>query len=304
MNIIGRRFGFFLISIVIILLGIISLIIFGLPMGIEFSSGSLLTIDFEQQVEQQQLTSELIAIGYEDVLIQQTGAGDFLIRTHELSGEDRAALEGALAAKFGNLTEAEFNSVSPMVATETAKNAIIAMVVASGGILLYLTYAFRRMPKPFRYGTCAVIALLHDSLVALGMFSILGSIMNWQVNLMFIIGILTVIGYSVNNMVVIFDRIRENQQRGISPDFETVVNNSIVETLSRSLNTSFTTLITVLALLLFVGATIQNFVIVVMIGIIAGTFDSICVAPALLVVWEKKEWGKFIRYVPFARAKA
>lgn len=304
MNIIGKRFGFFLISIVIILLGVISLIIYGLPMGIEFSSGSLLTIDFEQQVEQSQLKAELNAVGYSDALIQQTGAGDFLIRTHEISGEERIALEDALAAKFGELTEAEFNSVSPMVATETARNAIIAVLVASVGILLYLTYAFRRMPKPFRYGTCAVIALLHDSLVALGMFSILGGIMNWQVNLMFIIGILTVIGYSVNNTVVIFDRIRENQQRGISPDFETLVNHSLVETLGRSLNTSFTTLIAVLALLLFVGATIQNFVIVVMIGIVAGTFDSICVAPALLVVWDKGEWGRFVHYLPFARAKA
>ncbi|MDD4860379.1 MAG: protein translocase subunit SecF, partial [Dehalococcoidales bacterium] len=247
---------------------------------------------------------ELTALGYSDALIQQTGAGDYLIRTHELSGEDRTKLEEALTVKFGKLTEAEFNSVSPMVATETARNVIWAVVIASLGILLYLTYAFRRMPKPFRYGTCAVIAVLHDLMVALGLFSILGSFMNWQVNLMFIIGILTVIGYSVNNIVIIFDRIRENQTKGISHDFEVVVNNSVVETIGRSLNTNFTTLITVLALLLFVGATIQNFVIVVMIGIIAGTFDSVCVAPALLVVWEKGEWGKFLHYIPFTKAKA
>ncbi|GAH36194.1 unnamed protein product, partial [marine sediment metagenome] len=146
------------------------------------------------------------------------------------------------------------------------------------GILLYVTWAFRRMPKPFHYGTCAIIALTHDALVALGVFSILGGILNWQINLMFITGILAVIGYSVNNTVVIFDRIRENLKMSERTDFEIVVNNSLVETLGRSVNTSLTTLIVVLALLLFVGASIQNFVVVLVIGIIAGTFSSIRLA--------------------------
>jgi len=160
------------------------------------------------------------------------------------------------------------------------------------------------MPHPIRYGTCAVIALVHDAFIALGVFSILGGILNWQVNLMFITGILTIIGYSVNNIVVIFDRIRENLRLGISPDFEVVVNSSLIETLGRSLNTIITTLITVFALMFFVGASIQNFVVVLVVGLIAGTFDSICVAPMLLVTWDKKEWGKFVSWLPFAaRAK-
>ncbi len=303
-DIIGRRYWFFLISGILILVSLISLATFGLQMGIEFSSGSLLSIDFQQTVAQDELKQELSSLGYSEALIQRTGGGEYLIRTHELSSEERTWLEDGLESRFGKLQEAEFHSVSPMVATETARNAAIAVVITSLGILLYLTYAFRRMPKPFRYGTCAVIALIHDALVSLGIFSILGGIFNWQINLMFITGILTVIGYSVNNTVVIFDRIRENQQKGISADFATTVNHSLIETLSRSLNTSFTTLITILALLLFVGATIQNFVIVVMIGIIAGTFDSIYVAPALLVVWDKGEWGRFIQWLPIARAKA
>ncbi|GAH32202.1 unnamed protein product, partial [marine sediment metagenome] len=161
------------------------------------------------------------------------------------------------------------------VAEETAQNAAIAVAVAAIGILLYVTWAFRRMPNPFRYGTCAIVALVHDALIALGIFSILGGILNWQVNLMFITGILAVIGYSINNTIVVFDRIRENLIKGISPSFEVVVNNSLVETLSRSLNTSLTTLFVVLALLLFVGASIQNFAVVLLSGIIAGTFSSI-----------------------------
>jgi preprotein translocase subunit SecF len=298
-DIVGKRFWFFLISGLVILIGIISLASFGLPSGIEFSSGSMLTVSFEEPPEYTEFRQEMINLGYTDAIIQRTGKGDFLIRTHELTDEEKAQLEASLTTRFGKLSEAQFNSVSPQVAAETAYNAGIAVAVAAIGILLYVTWAFRRMPKPFRYGTCAVIALIHDALVALGAFSILGVLLNWQINLMFITGILAVIGYSVNNTVVIFDRIRENLHRGVSADFETVVNTSLVETLGRSLNTTLTTLITLLALFLFVGASIQNFVVVLIIGIIAGTFDSICVAPSLLVVWDKGEWGRFIpRFKP------
>ncbi|MBA7624737.1 Protein translocase subunit SecF [subsurface metagenome] len=303
-DIIGKRFRFFLISGIVIFIGVISLLTVGLKPGIEFSSGSLLTVDFEQEVKQAELKQELADSGYPNVIIQRTGAGDFLIRTRELSGDDKAQLMAGLEARFGKLTEPEFSSVSPMIAEETVQSAFIAVAVAAIGILLYVTWAFRRMPKPFHYGVCAIVALVHDAAVALGVFSILGGILNWQINLMFITGILAVIGYSVNNTVVIFDRIRENLRRDMSADFETVVNNSLVETLGRSVNTSLTTLVVVLALLLFVGVSIQNLVVVLIIGIIAGTFSSVCIAPALLVVWDRGEWGRFIQWLPLSRASA
>ena len=207
---------------------------------------------------------------------------------------EKTGLKDALTARFGNLEETEFYSVSPMIASETARNAAIAVAVAAVGILLYITWAFRRMPNPFRYGTCAIIALIHDTLVALGVFSILGGILGWEINLMFVTGILAVIGYSVNDTVVVFDRIRENLTKSVRTDFEAVVNNSLVETLSRSLNTSLTTLFVVLALLLFVGASIQNFAVVLLIGIITGTYSSIGISPQLLVIWKKGEWGRLI----------
>jgi len=303
-DIVGKKFWLFLISGVVILIGIISLATFGLKLGIEFSSGSMLTVDFEEEVAQGQLKQELADLGYSNVIIQRTGAGDFLIRTRELSSEEKTKLEDALTAKFGNLTESEFSSVSPMIAAETTRTAAIAVVAAAVGILLYITWAFRRMPKPFRYGTCAIIALIHDVVVVLGIFSILGGILGWEINLMFITGVLAVIGYSVNNTVVVFDRIRENLTKGVSSDFEVIVNNSLVETVSRSLNTSLTTLIVVLALLLFVGASIQNFAVVLLIGIITGTYSSLCIAPLLLVVWEKGEWGRFIQWLPLPAVKA
>ena len=299
-DIAGKRFLFLIISEVIILIGIIALVVFSLKPGIEFSSGSMLTVSFEQEVDQGELRQELVNLGYSNVIIQRTGAGDFFIRTQELTAQEKTDLEDTLSARFGSLTEREFYSVSAMVAAETIHNAAIAVAVAAVGILLYITWAFRRMPKPFHYGTCGIIALVHDVVVVTGIFSILGAIMGWEINLMFITGVLAVIGYSINNTVVIFDRIRENLSKGINPDFEVVVNTSLVETLSRSLNTSLTTLLVVLALLLFVGASIQNFAVVLLIGVVAGTYSSICIAPTLLIIWERGEWGRLV-FLPQAK---
>jgi preprotein translocase subunit SecF len=302
MNIVGKRFVFLILSEIVVLIAIVALGVFGLKPGIEFSSGSLLAVSFEQEVNSAELEAELASLGYNDVIIQRTGTGDFFIRTKEMTVADKAALEDALTARFGPLTEREFDSISSMVAGETVHNAIIAVAVAAVGILLYVTWAFRKMPKPFRYGTCGIIALVHDVLVVTGVFAILGVVLGWEINLMFITGVLAVIGYSINDTVVVFDRIRENLSKGTSRDLEVVVNNSMVETLSRSLNTSLTTLFVVLALMLFVGASIQNFAVAMLIGIVAGTYSSIFVASHLLLVWEKGEWGR-LAFLPRAKAK-
>ncbi len=302
MFITGKRTRYLIISEAVILIGVIALLVFGLKPGIEFSSGSILTISFDEEVEQSELETAMIELGYTNAIIQSTGESDFIIRTQELSGEEKIGLEDALSSRFGTATERGFYSVSPMVAAETARNAIYAVGAAAVGILLYITWAFRKMPKPFHYGVCAIIALVHDVVLVLGIFAILGAIMNWEINLMFITGVLAVIGYSINNTVVVFDRIRENLKRGISANFEMVVNNSLVETLSRSVNTSLTTMLVVVALLLFVGATIQNFAIVLLIGIITGTYSSLFIAPNLLVVWDRGEWGRLI-LLPQTKAK-
>jgi preprotein translocase subunit SecF len=300
-DIIGRRFRFFIISGVVILICIISLFSLGLKAGIEFSSGSQLTLSFDNEVEVSELRQELRDLGYTSTIVQSTGGGDILIRTTILNTEEKEQLEAGLENRFGALTEKGFVKVDPITASQTANIAVIAIAVAAVGIMLYVTWAFRRMPKPFRYGTCAIIALLHDALIALGVFSILGGILRWEINLMFITGILAVIGYSVNNTVVIFDRIRENLSRSETSDFKAVVNSSLVESLTRSVNTSLTTIIVVLSLLLFVGSTIQNFSVVLLIGIVAGTFSSLFIAPSLLVVWENGEWRRFIRWLPFLK---
>ena len=295
-DIIGKRFWFFAISGIVILIGVISLFSAGLPSGIEFSSGSLLTVRFEQEVDYDEFKEEISNLGYTDAIVQSAGENQFLIRTQELSDIEKQEIESSLSTRFGEASEAQFTQVSAQVASETVRNAAIAVAISAIGILLYVTWAFRRMPRPIHYGTCAIVALIHDTLIAMGIFSILGAILGWEINIMFITGLLAVIGYSVNNTVVIFDRIRENLIRGTAGNFIATVNNSLVETLSRSVNTSLTTLIVVLALFLFVGSTIQNFVVVLIIGILAGTFSSVCIAPSLLVVWDRKEWGRLIPF--------
>lgn len=294
-DIVGKRRWFFTISLVLILASAIALAVLGLKPGIDFSSGSIITLSFEEAVTPEEVQDEMLNLGYAGQV--EESQGKIIIHTVELSAAERSAVEDGLVAKFGPIDEESrgFENVSPVIATETARIAGIAVGVAAVAILIYITWAFRRMPRPFRYGTCAVIALMHDVIVVLGIFTILGSFMNWEVNLMFITGILAVIGYSVNNTVVVFDRIRENLRQGVSTDFEVVVNTSLVETLGRSLNTSLTTLAVVIALVLFVGVSIQNFAVVLLIGVIAGTYSSLFVAPQLLVAWEKGRRSGFVR---------
>ena len=179
--------------------------------------------------------------------------------------------------------------VSGSVASETTRNAIFAVIAASVLILLYIWFAFRKVDRPWRYGTCAIIALLHDVLVVLGVFSILGWLIGFQVDALFITALLTVVGFSVHDTIVVFDRIRENMQRRSSETFDQVVNASLVQTMARSLNTSLTVIFTLSALTLFGGATIRPFTLALLVGIISGTYSSIFNASMLLVMWERRE---------------
>ena len=300
-NIIGNRYRYFLLSGLLVLISIVSLATVHLKPGIEFSSGTVLTVPFQNTVTYDQVRKVVTDQGYGTGVVQSAGNNEFVIRTTELSNADQATLMTALQqlSPTGQISKSDVN---PKTASETVRQSIIAILLASIGILLYVAWAFRRMPHPFRYGSCAVIALVHDIVVAIGVYSILGAIFNWEINLMFITGLLAILGYSVNNMVVIFDRIRENTLRGLHPDFSITVNGSLVETMGRSMNTTLTTILTVLAVLLFVGSDIRNFAVVLLLGIVAGTYDSIFVAPALLVVWEKGEWSRFLPWKWGAKA--
>ncbi len=299
---VGKRYWFFLLSALVIVPGIISLAVFGLKPGVDFSSGTSITISLSTEVEEGQLRDEVASLGYSDAIVQKTG-DTFLIRIPgEPTTADKQKIVDGIQTRFETeVTVEDFSAVSPIVAAQTARNAAIAIAVASVGILLYITFAFRRMPSPFRWGICAIIALLHDIMVVVGIFSILGWLTGAKVDVMFITGVLTVAGYSVHDTIVVFDRIRENMSKRIGKDFEETVNVSIVQTLTRSLNTSLTVFLVILTLLLLVGGTIHNFTIVLLIGVVTGTYSSVCNASQLLIVWENGEWRRLFSWLPFRR---
>ncbi len=301
---VGKRYWFFLISAIIIIPGIISLAVFGFKLGVDFKSGTSMTLSFNTEVETTGLRATLAELGYDNAIVQRTGEGDFIIRLSEITTEDNQALINGLNAKLNTTTEQkDLSVISAAVASQTARNAVIAVIIASAGILLYITYAFRKMPNPLSWGVCAVIALIHDALVVAGIFSILGWAAGIEIDALFITGMLTVVGYSVHDTIVIFDRLRENLSKRNNDSFENAVNSSIMQTMTRSLNTSLTVLFVLLALYMLGGTTIRDFTLVLIIGIITGTYSSIGIASQLLIVWENKEWTRFISWIPFLRKK-
>ena len=228
------------------------------------------------------MRDEFSKLGFKDVTIQGAGTNTFLIRTRTLQGAPALgqatagptqggeidSVEAALRQRFGTLTRTDFSTVSSSVSSQIVQDATLAVVVAAIAILLYIAFAFRHLHKPFHFGACAVIALAHDAFVILGLFSILGKLFNTEVDTSFIVALLTVIGFSVHDTIVVFDRIRENIQADPFIPFEEAVNASLTETLTRSINTSFVVVLTVVSMLLIGGVTIRNFLIVLLVGVI------------------------------------
>ena len=310
LDIVGKRGWYFLFSALIIIPGIISMVLppgwstlnSGLRPGIDFTSGSVLNVTFDEGVDQQEILDRMNALGHPEALVQRVGINTYFIRTEVLEeaseGElsEREIIERDLEETLGlQRDRVEFESVSPIVASESVNIAFYALAAASVFILLYVWYAFRRVPKAYRYGISAVIALVHDVLIILGVFSILGRVIGFEVNSMFIVGLLIVAGYSVNDTIVVFDRIRENVQRHPDRDLGGLVNLSIMETIGRSLNTSLTTLFVLVAMLLIGGPSIRELLLVLAIGAVAGTYSSIFIASQFLVMWDRGEIRRFGR---------
>ena len=277
----------------------------GLNPGLEFTGGASMTLEFEKDVDQGELRDSLSGLGYTDTVIQKVEDNSYFIRIVSLADTETAEtserekiLNGVNEDLGVRIRNSDYFSVSPTIAAETVRNAVIIVAIAAVAILFYITWAFRRIPSPFRYGFAAIIALIHDVLIVMGMFSILGRIWGLEVNAMFIAGILTIIGYSVHDTIVVFDRIRETLSRNVIRDLSTAINVSIEDTLGRSLNTSLTILFSILALMLFGGSTIIDFLVVLMIGIIVGTYSSICIASQILLIWENRELGQIFRKLP------
>ena len=300
MDFVAKRYWFFAISLLVIVPGMVYLMATGLNPGLDFTGGSSLTLEFPVPVDQEELRLELNRNDQPDATVQRLGDNMYFLRTTELQEEAKDALVEALTTKFApdspdDIQLLSFDLVSPIVARETVVAAIWAVLAAAVGIFFYVWWAFRNVPSPFRYGTAAIIALLHDTAVVIGIFAILGEVNDVEVNTMFLVALLTVIGYSVNDTIVIFDRLRENVLLYPNRSFASIANLSISESLGRSLNTSLTLLFTLIALLLFGGETIRVFLWVLLIGVVAGTYSSIGIATQVLALWESGDVGRLFR---------
>lgn len=315
-NLVRHRYWWFSISLLVILPGLYFLLLnplvttgsfgIGLRPSIDFSGGALWDLRFPGKAPADVTTSAVAQVfadnGFENAQVQLSSAdvngvptAEVLVRTVALSPTDPNsqidAVTNGLKATFGDVARERLESVGPTVSQESTRSAIIAVIGASLIILLYLTWAFRKAPHPVRYGVCAILAMLHDVLLVLGVAAILGTFFGLEVDALFLTALLTILSFSVHDTIVVFDRIRENLiNRRAGESFDDIVNHSVVQTLPRSINTQLTTLFTLTALLLFGGESIRNFVAVLLIGLISGTYSSIFNAAQLLVVWEHEEW--------------
>jgi preprotein translocase subunit SecF len=303
------RRWFYLLSIAIVVPGIISLALpGGLRPGIDFTSGTLIVLRFANDVEQEAVRRALAGVDHDEAIVQRANDGTFLIRTRPLrqvtdeatdggeASSERTTVLDHLRAGLGEVEVLSLDQVSPVVAEEIVQYSVLAVGAACLGILVYLWWAFRRVPRPIRYGACAVIALLHDAIALLGIFSLLGRFTSVELDAMFITAMLTTIGFSVHDTIVVFDRVRENIVRHAGEPFQDVMNHSLTQTLGRSVNTSVTVLLTLIALRLFGGTTIHSFVLALLIGITSGTYSSIFNASLLLYSWNVGELGRWFRF--------
>ncbi len=296
LDLVGKRYYWFLLSLLVIVPGLVSLTLHGLNLSIDFTGGTLWELQMSRPVQPGEVRDVLAAHGYPDSTVQTSQDNVVLIRMKELKegSPEKAELATALRERFGNFTELRIESVGPTLGTAIRNRAVLAVALASLGVLGYIAWAFRNTNNPFLYGIAAIIAMLHDVAVVVGTFSILGWLRGIEVDALFVTALLTIIGFSVHDTIVVFDRIRENLGRRAAPTFEEVVNYSVVQTLVRSLNTSLTVVFTLLALFLFGGETIRYFVLALLIGIVSGTYSSIFNASQILVVWENRELHRFL----------
>ncbi len=293
MNIVGKRNWYFAFSLLIIIPGVISLILWGLNLSIDFTGGSEMTFTYPQKVNQQLVSNVRKSFEQEKIQIislEQT-TNQVAVRTKAMTNAQDTKVLQNLQKNTGKVKQDQFKTIGPVIGGEITINALYAIVVASLLIVLYIAWAFRGVRKPmssWRFGICAIIALLHDALVVVGIFSLLGHFLGVEIDSLFVTALLTVIGFSVHDTIVVFDRIRENLRRNITSSFPQVVNDSILQTFVRSLNTSLTAMLVLFTLLVFGGASIRWFVVAMLIGIASGTYSSIFNASQLLVVWQ--EW--------------
>lgn len=281
----------FTISGVLVAGSILSVAVWGLQFGIDFTGGSLLEVSVGEIADVTEIRTLVEDAGFEGAEVQVAGEEGILIRTRDLSEVEHQQVVALLEERFETVEELRFDSIGPTIGDELRRTAIIGLIVTLLLIGGYIAWAFRRVSEPvasWKYGLLTIGAALHDVFISVGVFSVLGHFFGWEVGTAFVAAMLTILGYSINDTVVVFDRTRENLSRRISDSFEDTVEISVHQTFRRSFNTSVTTLLALFAIFLFGGSATQPFALALIIGIAVGTFSSIFLASPLLVVWEKR----------------
>ena len=296
-RLVENRKWYFLLSALVIIPGLVAMIFStittGLPfkLAIDFTGGSIWELSFPQAVQPAELRQVFADAGLTDTAVTNVGEGNTLqVRSKPLDETQKLALTETIKAKFGaGVVERQFSSVGPAIGREVTQAAVLAVIAASLAIMAFLIVAFRKVPHPFRYGVSAVIAMIHDILVTVGIFSICSLLFGWQADALFLTAVLTVIGFSVQDTIVVFDRIRENLPKYRGESFTRIADRSLSETLHRSLATQLNALFVMAALLIFGGSTIRQFIAVMFYGLISGTYSSIFNAVPILAGWEDKD---------------
>ena len=297
MNLLGKRYLFFALSALVILPGLIILATGGLPLSIDFTGGSLLEVTFSGQTPS---TEEILSVydkaNIKDATVQTTETGNVVIRSEFLDNDKRDALLTTMSASFGETTVQRFDSVGPSIGEQVTSRAAMAVGVAALLVVIYIAWSFRGVKGAYRYGISAILAMLHDVALIFSVTAIGGIFFGWEIDSLFLTALLTVIGFSMQDSIVVFDRIRENSSALRRLNYETLVNHSIVQTLQRSINTQLMTVeFLLLALAFFGGVTLRQFVIVLLVGLMSGTYSSIFIAAPVLVVWEQQEWKTWFK---------
>ncbi|HEX9503975.1 MAG TPA: protein translocase subunit SecF [Patescibacteria group bacterium] len=277
------------VSAALLIVGIVCLAVFGLRLGIDFKGGTLTQVAFKNNRPTiTDIQSALREKGFNDAHIQPAGDKSVIIRTGPEEKEAHDKLLKALSDKFGGVTEEQYTSIGPVIGKELRSGAFVQLILVSLGIILYIAYAFRKVTRPvssWRFSIAAILALLHDLFIVLGVFAILGKFKGIEVDGLFVTAMLTILGFSVHDTIVVFDRIRENLRVRAGQSLAEIINSSINQTLVRSINTSLTVIFVLLSLFLFGGETIRYFVLALLIGIAAGTYSSIFIASPILLIW-------------------
>jgi len=301
LNILGKRYFFFMLSLILIIPGLVIISIHGLPLSIDFKGGSLVEIQFNKNVPTMEDVLEIYGeAGIVDAQVQYSVSGTntiTVIKSSSLTQDQHSAILDRFRSDYDkDLIERRFDTVGPSISKSVTQRALLAIGVAALAVIIYITIAFRGIAHAFRYGVCAIIAMLHDILIVISLGAIGAQLFGWQMDSLFLTALLTVIGFSTQDKIVVFDRIRENAPILRRVPFEKIVNHSIVQSLQRSINTQLMTVeFLLLALALFGGETLREMCIMLLVGLLSGTYSSIFIAAPILVVWENKEWKTWFR---------